>query len=584
MALRLGCLTGLACCMLWAQPPDPTRQLLERAYDALRAKDYAHSIGWFGKAIQAAPARADIRKDLAYAYLKVGETEAARDQFAEAIRLNPDDWHVALEYAFLCYETKQRAQARRTFDRIRRSGDAASRAKAEEAFQNIDRPLAEGIRRWSQALAEAPDNFSAHQELAMLAEQRDELELAAEHYWKALQLRPAEQSLLLDLGRVWTALGRTEQARGAYLAALQSSEPRVAEAARELLPARDRTAAPPGALEELVKVSGPPREMARFGAREMAERSYRAGYLNDALRYLKTAHEADPADFSVMLKLGWTYNALHQDQQAIRWFNMARRSPEAAIAAEAGKAYRNLRPALARFRTTAWAFPFYSSRWRDVFSYAQVKTELRLGRLPFRPYASTRFVGDTRRTTGEALPQYLSESSFLLALGLASSSWRGLTLWGEAGTAVSYLGRRNTGRMKPDYRGGAAFSNGLGQKLGGREPGLFFDTNADGVFVSRFQNDFLLYWQNRFGYTLPPLRGLQTQLYWNGNLTVDLQRQYWANFVEFGPGIRFRFAAMPKSLTFSVSLLRGVYTLNRDNPRRPNFFDLRAGFWYAVTR
>jgi hypothetical protein len=41
---------------------------------------------------------------------------------------------------------------------------------------------------------------------------------------------------------------------------------------------------------------------------------------------------------------------------------------------------------------------------------------------------------------------------------------------------------------------------------------------------------------------------------------------------------------MPEALTFSVNLLRGVYTLNRDNPRRPNFFDLRAGFWCAITR
>ena len=34
------------------------------------------------------------------------------------------------------------------------------------------------------------DNFSAHYELATLAEQRDELELAAEHYEKAWRLIP----------------------------------------------------------------------------------------------------------------------------------------------------------------------------------------------------------------------------------------------------------------------------------------------------------------------------------------------------------------------------------------------------------
>ena len=45
----------------------------------------------------------------------------------------------------------------------------------------------------------------------------------------------------------------------------------------------------------------------------MAERSIKAGYMKDALKYLQIAHEGDPGDFEVMLKLGWTYNILHQD-------------------------------------------------------------------------------------------------------------------------------------------------------------------------------------------------------------------------------------------------------------------------------
>jgi hypothetical protein len=116
--------------------------------------------------------------------------------------------------------------------------------------------------------------------------------------------------------------------------------------------------------------------------------------------------------------------------------------------------------------------------------------------------------------------------------------------------------------------------------------GFFYETNADGIFVSRFQNDLLLYSQNRAGYTLAPLEGfagLQAQVYWNGNLTVDRSGQYWANYAEMGPGLRFRFRDLPKSLLFSVNFMRGAYLVNLDNPRGPNFFDLRAGFWYAFT-
>jgi hypothetical protein len=117
--------------------------------------------------------------------------------------------------------------------------------------------------------------------------------------------------------------------------------------------------------------------------------------------------------------------------------------------------------------------------------------------------------------------------------------------------------------------------------------GFYFESNDDMVFVSRFQDDLLFYSQNRGGYTFAPMEGLggfQSQLYWNVNATGDRLRQYWANYGETGPGLRFRFRDLPKSLLFSVNFLRGAYFVNLDNPRRPNFFDLRIGLWYAFTR
>src|SRR5580704_16632856 len=221
-----------------AQSPDPAYKPLESAYQGLREKKYDQAIAGFEQAIALAPDRASIHKDLAYTLLKVGENEAARDHFGEAMRLDPTDHHVALEYAFLCFETKQQALARRIFDDIRKTGDAISQNTAEQAFQNIDQPLATGIERWQRALEVEPGNFSAHQELATLAEQRDQLDLAAEHYEAAWKLRPAERSLMLDLGRVLRVLGRDEDANVLLLAASRGRPPRVAEQARELLPDR----------------------------------------------------------------------------------------------------------------------------------------------------------------------------------------------------------------------------------------------------------------------------------------------------------------------------------------------------------
>jgi Tfp pilus assembly protein PilF len=656
-----------------AQTPDPAYAPLEKAYAALKAKDYDHAIAAFQEAVKIAPDRPAMRKDLAYTLLRIGENEAARDQFAEAMRLDPRDDHVALEYAFLCYETKQQLLARRIFDRLRKTGNQT----AAGAFENIDRPLREGIARWTKALELSPDNFSAHEELARLAEQRDELPLAAEQYQKAWALRPDRRSLLLNLGRVYTQMSRNDEAHAALLAASRGAEPCVAEEARELLPKRypyvyefqralaldprnvelrrelaylhlemknraeaekefqavvenspddllsvaqlgllrwtrgdDEGALPllqrvlaSGDVELVERVRAamktPPSLQKRVEepkaaspdqARLLGEKSLEKGYLQDALKYLRIAHENDPDDFRVMLKLGWTYNMLKDDREAVRWFKLASASTDPAIAAEASRAYRNLQADTRLFKTTVWVFPLYSSRWDDLFAYAQAKTELHLKNFWVHPYLSVRLVGDTRGAVDLANygPQYLSERSIIAALGVATKPFYGATGWFEAGESLRLNPTQaDPGRLLPDYRGGVSYVKGFGKLLAKGAHGLFAETNDDGIYVSRFDKDTLLYSQNRAGYTLresETFAGFHAQVYWNANATVDMLGQYWANYVETGPGMKFKFEGSRVPLLFSVNLLRGAYLINQGNPRGPNFNDLRIGVWYAFTR
>lgn len=654
-----------------AQTADPAYPTLEKAYERARARDWEPAIAAFRRAAGLSPQRPDIRKNLAYTLLKVGETEAARDQFAEAMQLDPSDHHVALEFAFLANETGQQRLARLVFDRVRANSaaDATVRATAEQAFQNVDRPLAEGIVRWQQALERDPNNFSAQEELARLAEQRNEWPLAARHYEAAWRLRPAERRLLVDLGRAWKETGRAEQSVAALLAASRGAEPRTAEAARALLPSRypyvyefraaialdppnielrrelaylllemgekqqaevefkqiakdapddlmsiaqyafllmkrgeidtakpllDKVLATGGADEELAdrvrsalqlpkalrrREEEPKQRDAVAEARELAEKSYKAGYLRDAMKYLTIVHETDPLDYDVLLKLGHTSNMLKQDRQAMDWYRLARFSPDPSIAVEAQRAYRGLQPQFQRFRTTAWAMPFFSSRWNNAFTYGQVKTEIK-SPLPVRPYVSMRFVGDARGSTHQPFSQYLSETAFILGAGVATPVHSGLMAWGEAGMAVSYLRRSDqNSRTRPDYRGGVSYTRARGHLLGAEVPGWFFENHEDGVFVSRFNNTLLFYTQNKIGYT----RG-GVQFYWNLNLTTDARRQYWANFAEAGPGLRLRWAKLPPAMAISLDFVRGIYTINQGNPRRPNYYDVRAGVWYAITR
>ena len=659
--------------LLRGQAADPAYASLDRAYSALKTRNYAQAIADFHNAIAAAPDRAAIHKDLAYTLLKIGETEAARDHFAEAMRLDPSDTHVAMEYAFLCYETHEQLTARRVFARLATTGDPT----AKEAFENIDRPLREGIARWSETVRIDPKNFSAHEELARLAEQRDDLDLAREQYQTARQLKPARRDLLMDLGRVLKEQNRTEESITVLLAASRGAEPRVQEEARELLPDRypyvyefeqalaldpmniqlrrelaylhlamghdpdaetqfaqvldaapddllstaqlgflrwkrgDEAGARPllervlaGSDEELAdrvrtvlnlpqvlkRREEQPRVQLSNEAKTLAYRSLDKGYMQDALKYLHVAHENDPVDFDVMLKLGWTNNMLKDDEEALRWFNLASRSPEPKIASEASKAYHNLKPGLERFRTTIWAFPVFSSRWGDLFTYAQAKTELRLAHIPLHPYISARFIGDVRGQVDVNAylgPEYLSERSLILGVGVSTNSWHGATGWFEAGEAFRYRTTPNdTAHALPDYRGGISYAKGFGNLLAKGSHGRFFESNADGIFVSRFGNDSLVYFQNRAGYTFrghENLGGFHPQILWNLDATGDLQGQYWANFVETGPGLKFRMEQWPNTMLFSVSVMRGIYTVNDNNPRRPNFNEVKVSVWYALS-
>jgi hypothetical protein len=231
-------------------------------------------------------------------------------------------------------------------------------------------------------------------------------------------------------------------------------------------------------------------------------------------------------------------------------------------------------------------FPTFSTRWHSGFGYAQWRTDLKLPFIKLRTYVSTRLVGDSRGAIaqpGYVLPQYLSESSVIPGIGITTNTWHGARLWAEAGVAWSYRARNGAPRTRPDYRGGLSFVRARGNLIGAPSPGFFREHDMDALYVHTFNRTFLVNLRNRVGLTIPT-RAVRFQLTWNANVNADPRRQYWANFVETGPGIRFRLPFMPASMLVTADALRGVYTVNTANPRRPNFIDFRVGVWYSVTR
>jgi hypothetical protein len=178
-----------------------------------------------------------------------------------------------------------------------------------------------------------------------------------------------------------------------------------------------------------------------------------------------------------------------------------------------------------------------------------------------------RFIGDTRVTIGDYSPQTLSESSFIVAGGVRTEPWHGVTGWFEAGSAMSYV----TGHLLPDYRGG--FS-GQWRKMP-ESTGWFADTSADGLYMSRFDKDYLLYDQSR---AATWFRVSHVQLYWNGNFTLDLKGRLGPISPRQGPEFAFRARWMPKSMWITANLCAACTVTTG-----LTFNDIRLGVWYAFT-
>lgn len=552
------------------------------AYDALRAGRLDEANSLFRQSLSSGAGTVGLRKDFAYTLLKTGDREEAMEQFEAVMRLDPSDERAALEYAFLCFELKRERDARRTFDRLRQSRNAEVAATASTAFENIDGPLREGIARWKSAIESAPGQWSAHQELAGLAARRDELALAEAHYREALRLKPGKSDLLYELALVLRTAGKEREAIACLLALSRGREPRTAERARALMPERYPYVYE---FEDAIRVDPSNEELAReldellfamdkkapprASAKQMGLRSLEKSYLNDALRYLRIAQEENPDDAEVATKLGLTYNLMRRDDQALVWLDRGRRLGDP----EAERAYRNLKASRRRFHLTGWALPVYSSRWSDLFLYGQVKGEWKLWRV--RPYLSVRINGDVRGSMPGAFgPLYLSENSVITAAGVGMPRKHGLYFWVEAGQSFSREGSR------PDFRGGAALFHRW--RLGARS---FVESATDGVYLSRYQNDFLVYAQNRAGWRpIGVESGALLEVHLNANLTADTRGDAWANFTEFGPGVKMRWRGLPAGMSLRVDFVRGVYTRNEGNPQRPNFWEFRSGIWYALSR
>ena len=516
----------------FCQLPDPAYQPLDRAYAALaRSRMTKQSLLSKGHRARSRARRHPQRPGL---HLSQDRRKRAGPRpVSRGHGMDPADIQVALEYAFLCYETKQQAEARRIFDRIRRTGRSrppSRRSRISTArwppASSVGRSIAVRGRQFQRAFRAGHAGRTARRTGAGRGAFRKGLAYAARPAFRAGGPGPGVEGdgphRRRRPPRCWPLPAAASRApprwrasccpiatpsfpnsaapsnsipptsscaaNSAICCCAWSASPRpnsefriLTETAPDdllsatqlgfLLYARGDSAAAMPLFDRVL--AGPDEDLANrvravlrmpqvvepradttpdsIDAKVMAERSIKAGYMKDALKYLQVAHEADPGDFESCCKLGWTYNILHQDRPGLRWFDLARRSPDPQIAAEAAPGVAQ--PACGRSAVAhhGLALPHVLHPLARFLLLCPGQDRV-AHRARFPPYAERALRRRHARDVGAVSPQYLSESSFIVAGGVRMLPWHGIGAWFEAGTAMSYV----TGHMLPDYRGGVS--------------------------------------------------------------------------------------------------------------------------------
>ncbi len=317
-------------------PADPVYSTLERAYAARKQGALDRAAKLFAEAARLDDARADIRKELAYTLLQIGDTHAARDAFAAAVRLDPADERTLLELSFLRYETEQPAEALAGFRSLRASPDPSVASTASTIAARIETELGGSIERWRRAVEIEPANRAARIELAQLHMRRNEPRAAAPEYEAAYRLPgPNRDELLLELGRARFAAQDFDAAHGAWLLASRSQEVRIAETARDLLPDRF-----PYANEFRAALALDP---AHTGLRsELAYLLLQVGQGEQAAAEFAEVVERNPDDLQAAAQLAFLYLEAGRFEEAVVLLERARTSGDPELAGRVAESLSQL--------------------------------------------------------------------------------------------------------------------------------------------------------------------------------------------------------------------------------------------------
>jgi Flp pilus assembly protein TadD len=202
----------------------------------LRRKDLGHALAVLNRALQANPERSETHNLLGVVALKQGDKATAEHEFREALRCQPDLSEARDNLGSLLTEEQ-------SFDEATFQLEKAIEIDAgfAEAHRHLGRLLVlmnqvpRAVLELREAARLEPDEPQAHEDLAETLAAIGHAAEAITEFERVLALQQDQPRAHLGLGMVLLSQHRTAEAQQHLQAAANSSDPEVAQAARQAI-------------------------------------------------------------------------------------------------------------------------------------------------------------------------------------------------------------------------------------------------------------------------------------------------------------------------------------------------------------
>jgi tetratricopeptide (TPR) repeat protein len=288
----------------------------------------------------------------------------------------------------------------------------------------------------------------------------------------------------------------------------------------------------------------------------------------EAAFYFERAYELTKEPV-LALQTGYILDGLHQKRKAYHYFDLATNNPNQEERLKAEIAKTNLRGVQTQFLpypffANIMFYPFYRSRFKLMIYPVIAKTGITLNdKYQTQLYLSYRRTSDNKSHTSNNLPQIFEDNAAITSIGLQSRIFPSipLTAFIEAGKAVDLV-YRDRARWRNDFRTGFFYYNDWGKQARYTfKPTISaipnMDIYGDLIYFSRFLNTIGTV-RIRPGFEVFRYGSMSFNAYMKGFLSQDDSRQFYNNFIEYGPSIAFT-PSDRYNITLRYENLHGLY-------------------------